>query len=121
VQVRCNAGVAIHIGPEPCAGIREEVGEASVREHIGQPLSRESIPALLNLSGLPGVRVDRPEVELPRDQENDGLDSGQAPEAVRAALGSLEQAIDGLAEAVGLSGLRPGHDAFHVVLAPTEN
>lgn len=45
MQVRCNEGVAIHIGPEPCAGIREGAGEASVGEHIGQPLSRESIPS----------------------------------------------------------------------------
>jgi hypothetical protein len=45
VQVRCNEGVANHIGPEPCAGIRDDVGEASVGEHTGQPLSRESIPS----------------------------------------------------------------------------
>jgi hypothetical protein len=43
VKVHYNEGVAIHIGPEPCAGIREDVGEASVGEHIGQPLSRERI------------------------------------------------------------------------------
>jgi len=43
VQVRRNEGIANHIGPEPCADIREEVGEASVGEHTGQPLSRESI------------------------------------------------------------------------------
>jgi hypothetical protein len=42
VQVRRNEGVAIHIGPKPCAGIREDVGEASAGERIGQPLSRES-------------------------------------------------------------------------------
>ena len=33
--------VANHIGPEPCAGVREDIGEASVGECIGQPLSRE--------------------------------------------------------------------------------
>jgi hypothetical protein len=33
VQVRHGEGVASHIGPEPCAGIREDVGEASVGEH----------------------------------------------------------------------------------------
>jgi hypothetical protein len=43
VQVRHDEGVAIHIGPEPCAGIREDVGEASVGERTGQPLSRDSI------------------------------------------------------------------------------
>jgi hypothetical protein len=41
VQVHCDEGVANHIGPEPCADIREEVGEASVGERAGQPLSRE--------------------------------------------------------------------------------
>ena len=33
--VRRDEGVAIHIGPEPCAGIREGVGEASVGERAG--------------------------------------------------------------------------------------
>lgn len=41
MQVRYDEGLAIHIGPEPCAGIREGVGEASVGERAGQPLSRE--------------------------------------------------------------------------------
>jgi hypothetical protein len=43
VKVRCDEGVANHIGPEPCAGAREGTGEASVGECIGQPLSRERI------------------------------------------------------------------------------
>ena len=43
MRVRRNEGVAIHIGPKPCVGIREGVGEASAGEHIGQPLSRESV------------------------------------------------------------------------------
>ena len=43
MQVRCNEGVAIRIGPEPCAGVREGVGEASAGERIGQPLSRERL------------------------------------------------------------------------------
>jgi hypothetical protein len=42
VKVHYDEGVAIHIGPEPCVGIREGVGEASVGERLGQPLSRES-------------------------------------------------------------------------------
>jgi hypothetical protein len=42
VQVRCNEGIAIHIGPEPCIGIREDAGEASAGEHAGQQLSHES-------------------------------------------------------------------------------
>jgi hypothetical protein len=41
VKVHYVEGVAIHDGPEPCAGIREDVGEASVGEHAGQPLNRE--------------------------------------------------------------------------------
>jgi len=43
VQVHCDEGIANHIGPEPCAGAREDVGEASVGERIGQPLSLENI------------------------------------------------------------------------------
>jgi len=41
VRVRRDEGVAIRIGPEPCAGAREGTGEASVGECTGQPLSRE--------------------------------------------------------------------------------
>lgn len=40
-EVDDDEGVANHVGPEPCAGIREDVGEGSVGEHAGQPLSRE--------------------------------------------------------------------------------
>jgi hypothetical protein len=36
-----DAGVAIHIGPESCAGGREAVREALRGERPGQPLSRE--------------------------------------------------------------------------------
>jgi hypothetical protein len=43
VQVHYDEGIANHIGPEPCAGIREDVGEASAGEHAGQPLSRERL------------------------------------------------------------------------------
>jgi hypothetical protein len=43
VEVRCNEGVAIRIGPEPCVDVREGAGEASAGERIGQPLSRESL------------------------------------------------------------------------------
>lgn len=41
MQVHCDEGVANHIGPKPCADIREDVGEASAGEHVGQPLSGE--------------------------------------------------------------------------------
>ena len=49
MQVPHDEGVAIHIGPESCAGAREGVGEALTGERIGQPLSRESCP-------IPGCR-----------------------------------------------------------------
>ena len=42
MQVPCDEGVAIHIGPESCAGVREGIGEALTGGSIGQPLSRES-------------------------------------------------------------------------------
>ena len=41
MQVHCDEGVAIRIGPEPCACVREGTGEASAGECTGQPLSRE--------------------------------------------------------------------------------
>jgi hypothetical protein len=42
VQVPCDEGVAIHIGPESCAVAREGLNEALKGVRIGQPLSRES-------------------------------------------------------------------------------
>jgi hypothetical protein len=41
LQVHYYEGIANHIGPEPCAGIREAVGEASVGERADQPLSSD--------------------------------------------------------------------------------
>ena len=41
MRVPYDEGVANRIGPEPCAGAREGVREASVGECIGQPSSRE--------------------------------------------------------------------------------
>jgi len=43
VQVPCDEGVAIHIGPESCALVREGQGEALTGESTGQPLSRERV------------------------------------------------------------------------------
>jgi hypothetical protein len=43
VKVHYDEGLANHIGPEPCVGVREHVGEASAGERIGQPLSRETV------------------------------------------------------------------------------
>ena len=42
MKVRRDEGLATHVGPEPCACLREEVGEASAGERTGQPLSREN-------------------------------------------------------------------------------
>ena len=42
MQVHCQEGLAIHLGPEPCVCIREDAGEASAGDCIGQPLSRET-------------------------------------------------------------------------------
>jgi hypothetical protein len=74
VRVHCDEGVANHVGPEPCAGNREGVGEASVGVRAGQPLSREIVlisgadavtgwkatrkDALLRVSARPGVVID---------------------------------------------------------------
>ncbi len=41
VKVHYDEGVAIRIGPEPCAGAREGTGEASAGVCAGQPSSRE--------------------------------------------------------------------------------
>lgn len=50
------------------------------------------------------MRVDYAEVEFAGDQEDDCFDRGDACEAAGAALGGLEQAVDCLQEAIGLSG-----------------
>jgi hypothetical protein len=69
VQVHCDEGEANHIGPEPCAEIREEVGEASAGERAGQPLSRESY----SIPGADAVRTA------------EGNMSGRASASVRTA------------------------------------
>ena len=43
MRVHHGEGIAIHIGPEPCARVRKDAGEASAGERIGQPSSRESL------------------------------------------------------------------------------
>ena len=60
------------------------------------------------------MRVDRGEVELAGDQEDDGTNCRHAREPAGAALGGLEQSVDGLQESVGLTGLSPRHDAIEV-------
>ena len=64
MQVHCDEGVAIRIGPEPCVLFRERLGEASVGERAGWVLSREStIPGVDPVS--PGGRPHDPQ----RDRE----------------------------------------------------
>ena len=41
MQVHYDEGIANRIDPEPCAGLREDVGEASAGGRAGQPLSRD--------------------------------------------------------------------------------
>ena len=49
-----DEGVAIHIGPEPCADVRKGAGEASAGECTGQPLNRER-PIILGAGTVPNV------------------------------------------------------------------
>lgn len=53
--------------------------------------------------------VNVAEVEFAGDHEDDGTDGGEASEAAGATLGGLEEAVDGLQKAVGLSCLGPCH------------
>ncbi len=56
MQVHCDEGVANHIDPESCAGIREDVGQALTGERTGQPLShdRNCIPSADTVSAVQG-------------------------------------------------------------------
>ena len=54
MQVPYGEGVAIHIGPEPCADARKGAGEASAGECTGQPLNRER-PIILGADTVPNV------------------------------------------------------------------
>ena len=69
---------------------------------------------LLNLEWVSGVRVDGGEVELAGNQEQYGAHGGKASVAAGFAFGCLEETIEGLDEAVGLTGLGPGDDAVEV-------
>ena len=42
MEVFYDEGVANHIGPEPCGGLREGTDEKSVGGHVGGVLRRES-------------------------------------------------------------------------------
>ena len=43
MKVSCNEGVANHVGPESCGGIREDVVEALTGESAGRVLSLENV------------------------------------------------------------------------------
>ena len=101
MQVHCDEGLANHIGPKPCAGVREDAGEASAGDRTGQPLSREidvilgadAVPlAEGNMDGraiasaLPAQRGLRPwhvRTLLVREPGDLMLDQGGAPPLVR--------------------------------------
>ena len=55
--------------------------------------------------------VDTGEVELAGNEEQHGAHCGKAGVAAGFAFGRLEEAIEGLDEAVGLTSLGPGDDA----------
>jgi hypothetical protein len=42
MEVFYDEGLANHIGPEPCGGLREEADEKSVGGHVGGVSRRES-------------------------------------------------------------------------------
>ncbi len=44
MRVLYEKGVATHFGPESCAGVREDVGEALTGERASRVLSREILP-----------------------------------------------------------------------------
>ena len=54
MQVPYDEGVAIHIGPQPCAVVRKDGGEASAGECTGQPLNRER-PIIPDADTVPNV------------------------------------------------------------------
>ena len=72
MEVRYDEGLAICIGPEPCASVREDGGEASAGVRIGQPLSRESpnrdADGVTKSEGETRARVNASAPTVPRGQ-----------------------------------------------------
>jgi len=60
------------------------------------------------------VKVDAGEVELAGNQEQHGAHRGKAGVAAGFAFGRLEETVEGLDEAVGLTGLGPGDNTVEV-------
>ena len=58
--------------------------------------------------------IDLCEVELSGDQEEDRSQGGEPAVAAGLSLGGLEESVEGLDEAVGLAGSRPGDDALQM-------
>ena len=54
MRVHHEEGIASHLGPEPCGGIREGGVEASAGEGTGQPLNRER-PIIPGADTVPNV------------------------------------------------------------------
>jgi hypothetical protein len=69
VKVPYDEGVATHIGPEPCAVVRKDGGEASAGECTGQPLNRERpiIPGADTVPNVEGHTHGRASCERPDD------------------------------------------------------
>ena len=61
------------------------------------------------------MRVDGGEVELAGNEEQHGAHGGKAGVAAGFAFGGLEEAIEGLDEAIGLAGLGPSDDAVEML------
>ena len=82
MKVHRDEGVASHIGPEPCAGIREDASEASVGERVGQPLSPE-----ITFLGLPTRLVTWKAKPAVRNREHHtGPDGVVEPGMFRSSL-----------------------------------
>ena len=65
--------------------------------------------------GLCDMGIELDEGELPGDVEYDGADGLEAAVASGAALGRLEQPVEGLDEAVGAARSGPGCDSVDVI------
>src|SRR5919206_4185748 len=50
-------GIADHNGPESCAGVREDTGEALTGESVGWVLSRETTPRCVSTGTVRGAEV----------------------------------------------------------------
>ncbi len=78
MQVHYDEGIADHIGPEPCAVVREDLGEASVGDRIGQPLSHEN-----SILGADAVAI--------AEGDTDGRDIASAQPAQRGIMHLTER------------------------------